>query len=120
MLVKEIIEKVFPYHVAQYVLAKLVEDDAYYTRMRGQLSKPFNSLNLAHVISRTNPAIDVIVIAFGGNSSPRQLLRDKEYATDEEYIADLTTAMLSDETYVPSQPIEITQINSFKQMLENL
>ena len=121
MLVKEIIEKVFPHQVAQYVLAKLAEDDAYYTKARGSIDvSPFDTPNVTSRIYPVNPAIEVVEGSFGGDSIPRKLLREKKYNNDFDYIRDLTIAMQNDATYAPPQPIEITPINSFKQMLENL
>lgn len=124
MLVKDAINQYFPYPLNDYVTTKLIEDDAYFTGMRGSsVVKPFNSLDLDifnGMIEPTFPCMDLVVVSFGGNSPPRELLRDKEYSSDQEYIKDLMTAMLADESYKLPESIEISPINQFKQMLENL
>lgn len=124
MLVKDAINQYFPYPLNDYVITKLIEDDAYYTRMRGAPDiKPFNSLSLDifnGMVVPFVPCMDLVVVSFGGNSAPRQLLRDKEYSNDQEYLKDLMNAMLADESYEMPKSLEISPINSFKQILENL
>lgn len=120
MLVKDAIDQYFPYPLSDYVLIKLIEDDEYFNQMKSADSKKFDTANLAIAPVKDVPCIDIVTTSFGGESPPRQLLRGKEYTNDQEYLKDLMTAMLADESYKLPQSIEISPIHPFKQMLENL
>lgn len=120
MLVKDAINQYFPYPLADYVLTELIKDDEYYNRMKSPGTPRFDTTNVAIAPVKDIPCIEIVATAFGGNTVPRQLLRNKKYTNDQEYLKDLMTAMLADESYKLPQPIEISPINQFKQMLENL